>query len=256
MNTLHEQYRPQTFAEVAGQPKAVAAIQSLINRGWGGRAWWITGASGTGKTTLAWIIARHGADDFGIEEMAVGELTPAKIRELQLEHRCKAMGSKPGKVVIVNEAHGLRKDAVRLLLDVLEANKMPSHVVWIFTTTNAGQASLFEDSIDAGPLVGRCSEINLANDAASRAAFAARGKEIAEAEGIDGDDELVYAAAIQSAKGSMRALLSRIETGAFRDDARTVLEQEFAAIRSTKGPQFDARRERITAVLSTLGVMP
>ena len=55
--TLFEKYRPKTFDEVLGQDKAIHKIELLLARGWGGRAWWISGASGAGKTTLARIIA-------------------------------------------------------------------------------------------------------------------------------------------------------------------------------------------------------
>ena len=48
MNALHERFRPATFADVVGQDKALRQIQAVLSRGWGGRAWWITGASGVG----------------------------------------------------------------------------------------------------------------------------------------------------------------------------------------------------------------
>ena len=64
MTTLYEQHRPKKLSAVLGQPKAVSTIQRLIERGIGGRALWISGASGTGKTTLARIVAGNIADDF------------------------------------------------------------------------------------------------------------------------------------------------------------------------------------------------
>ena len=45
MASLHEQYRPRTWADVAGQPEAVKEIRRTLERCWGGRAWLITGAS-------------------------------------------------------------------------------------------------------------------------------------------------------------------------------------------------------------------
>jgi len=65
---LYEKYRPKKLGGVLGQSKAVKKIERLLERGWGGRAYWISGASGTGKTTLARIIAAHGADDWFIDE--------------------------------------------------------------------------------------------------------------------------------------------------------------------------------------------
>jgi len=66
--TLFEKYRPTTFDEVLGQDKAINKVKLLLERGWGGRAWWLSGASGTGKTTIAKIIASQGADDFYVTE--------------------------------------------------------------------------------------------------------------------------------------------------------------------------------------------
>ncbi len=60
---LFEQHRPKTLDAVLGQGKAVKTIERLLERGIGGRALWISGASGTGKTTLARIIADHIADE-------------------------------------------------------------------------------------------------------------------------------------------------------------------------------------------------
>ena len=49
--TLAEKYRPKTLQEVVGQDKACKVISGLPSVG--GRAFYITGKSGTGKTTLA-----------------------------------------------------------------------------------------------------------------------------------------------------------------------------------------------------------
>ena len=74
---------------------------------------------------------------------------PARVRELENNAKTFGMGDKNGWALIINEAHGLRKDTIRQLLVTLE--RIPTHVCWLFTTTNAGQEALF-DGIDAGPL--------------------------------------------------------------------------------------------------------
>ena len=252
MHALHEQYRPTSFEDVVGQDRAVRSIKQVIARGWGGRAWWFTGFSGTGKSTLARIIAQHGADEFGIEEIDAGLLTPAALREIEDGLRFRGLGNNPGRVVIVNEAHGLRRDTIRLLLVTLE--RLPSHAVFIFTTTAQGQQSLFEHDVsgDASPLLSRCTEIVLANDDEAKRAFAVRARQIAVAEGIDGVPEQCYAAAAVSCKGNMRALLQRIESGAFRQDAAAVLQREFDMLRTTKGTVAAARRETLEQLLKTL----
>lgn len=80
--------------------------------------------------------------------------------------------------VLVNESHGLSAGAIRQLLVVLE--RIPGHVVWIFTTTRAGQENLFDDQIDAGPLTSRCIVIQLSQKGLCKP-FAERAKKIAEA---------------------------------------------------------------------------
>jgi len=72
---------------------------------------------------------------------------------------------------------------IRQLLVLLE--RLPRHVVVVFTTTTEGQDSLFEDCDDASPLLSRCLRLDLARRDLAKA-FAARAKQIAEAEGLDG----------------------------------------------------------------------
>ena len=91
------------------------------------------------------------------------------------------MGDKTGRAYIVNEAHRLNKAAVRQLLTTLE--RIPAHVVWVFTTTVEGQGALFEGIDDAHPLLSRCVDLPLARrDLAKR--FAKRAREIAQREGL------------------------------------------------------------------------
>lgn len=166
--------------------------------------------------------------------------------------RYRALASKAGKCYVVNEAHGLRKDTIRLLLVFLE--RLPEHVVWVFTTTKAGQASLFENdpSGDASPLVSRCVEVVLENGEATRNAMAARARAIAGKEGMDGLPESVYRRAIEATSGNMRQLLQRVESGAFRADARVALERELDMVASTKGEYAQRQRETLKAALAKL----
>src|SRR5215831_8704013 len=65
---LAEKYRPKSFEEVIGQPKLVAQVQGLKARGGlGGRAYWLSGRSGGGKSSTARLIARDLADELNIE---------------------------------------------------------------------------------------------------------------------------------------------------------------------------------------------
>ena len=95
--SLYEQHRPRSWADVLGQERAVKKAQTIIKRAWGGRAWWIDGNSGTGKTTIAKLIAAEGADPFNTIELDASDLTPARLREIENSMSLYAMGVKPGR---------------------------------------------------------------------------------------------------------------------------------------------------------------
>jgi len=211
---LHEQYRPQGWDDVVGQDKALAKLGRLRKRGLKGRAYWLSGQSGTGKSTIGRLIASEVASELCIEEIDATDLSAARVRELERQSQCMGLGEKSGRAFIVNESHGLNRAAVRQLLTTLE--RLPSHVVWLFTTTVEGQGALFEDVDDAHPLLSRCVELPLARRDLAKA-FAERAKDIAMAEGLDGQPLERYVKLMQSCKNNLRTALQRIEAGDMLD---------------------------------------
>jgi len=211
---LHEQYRPNSWSEVVGQDKALAQIEALRPRGFGGRAYWISGQSGTGKTTIALLLAREIAEPLCTDEVDATDMTPAKLREIEDGMQTYGWGGKD-RAYIINEAHGLRRDTIRQLLVLLE--RLPSHVVMIFTTTSEGNEQLFEDQIDAHPLLSRCQEIPLSRRDLAQP-FAVRAREIAISEGLNGQPEGAYLKLVRDCKNNMRAVLQAIEAGAMHND--------------------------------------
>jgi DNA polymerase-3 subunit gamma/tau len=210
MTALYEQYRPKTWADVVAQDKAIAKIKTVGRRGLAGRAFWVSGGSGTGKTTLARLIAADvTTDPLNIVELDAGDLTPARLRTI--EHDSMYMGWGGGGVAyLVNEAHALRRDTVKQLLVMLE--RLRAHVVIIFTTTNEGQAALFDGIEDTAPLMSRCIQIKLARrDLAG--AFAARVREIATKEGLNGKPLEAYKRLANKCKSNMRAMIQAVESG-------------------------------------------
>lgn len=212
---LYEKYRPRRLPQLVGQDKAVAVVSRHVARFGtvGGSAWWITGKTGQGKTSLARMIAGLIASrDFTVE-LDAGGLMPGDVDALvdsQQYYGCGA-GGRIGRAVIVDESHGLRRDTVRRLLVALEPVR--SHVVWVFTTTADGMA-LFEDcQMDASPLLSRCHVVNLTGQGvAVKLARLVQG--IARREGLDGQALPAYVKLANACGGNCRMMLQRVSDGA------------------------------------------
>ena len=213
-NTLYQQYRPKSWADLVGQDKAVAVARRVVERqGFDRGAFFIDCAggnnSGTGKSSLAWVIANTLADPFFITEIPGAKLDKAAVAEIERSAQlCTWSADKPYRVWIVNEAHAITQGGVDLLLTFLES--LPKHCVMIFTTTRQPDSDLF--GTDNGPLYSRCHCIRLTNQGLAEP-FAQRVKEIAAAEGLDAQPLAKYVALMRQCKNNMRRALQLVEAG-------------------------------------------
>jgi DNA polymerase-3 subunit gamma/tau len=133
-NVLYRKYRPGKWAEVIGQDQVVAVLSGAIKLGNIAHAYLFAGSRGTGKTSVARILAAAlgtGANDLyeidGASSRGIDE-----IRELREAVRSLPFAS-PYKVYIIDEVHMLTKEAFNALLKTLE--EPPRHVIFILATT-------------------------------------------------------------------------------------------------------------------------
>lgn len=131
---LYRKYRPDKFSEVLGQDHIVKVLESAIKDKNVAHAYLFAGSRGTGKTSVARILAHEiGTTDNDIQEIdAASNRGIDDIRELREGVSNLPFESKY-KVYIIDEVHMLTKDAFNALLKTLE--EPPKHVIFILATT-------------------------------------------------------------------------------------------------------------------------
>ncbi len=154
---LYRKYRPQTFAEVIGQEHVIQTLTNAISQGLISHAYLFAGPRGTGKTTVARILAKA----INCQSRKSGEFEPCnqcsscseimegqsmdlieidaashrgidEVRELRDGIKFVPTKSKY-KVFIIDESHMLTREAFNALLKTLE--EPPSHAIFILATT-------------------------------------------------------------------------------------------------------------------------
>lgn len=212
MPALYETERPRSFSEMAGHRSAMRKLLCLDKTtGLAGQVYWITGESGTGKTTLAKIIASHVAESITTHEIDASKLTTEALDEW--EHKASVPCLFGGYAFIVNEAHTLSSRIVSRLQTVLEDTAVQDGSTWIFTTTNDGERKLFDTKFDACPFLSRAVSLKLELDDATKLAMAKRLRQIAEKHDVGGRPDADYLVLLEGAKWNMRMAIQKIATG-------------------------------------------
>ncbi len=132
--TLYRQYRPSGFDEVRGQEQVTAVLEKAIKNKKIGHAYLFCGTRGTGKTSVARILAR----ELGVTEKDLYEMDAASNRGIddirELREGVYAMPfESPYKFYIIDEAHMLTKEAWNAFLKTLE--EPPAHAIFVLATT-------------------------------------------------------------------------------------------------------------------------
>ena len=217
---LYRKFRPDNFADVKGQDHIVTTLTNQIKHNRIGHAYLFCGTRGTGKTTVAKILAKavnceHPVNGSPCNDCAMCKAIQAgtamnvieidaasnngvdNIREIREEVSYRPTEGKY-KVYIIDEVHMLSVGAFNALLKTLE--EPPSYVMFILATTEAHKIPI--------TILSRCQRYDFHRITIDT--IAARLDELLKVEGIEAEEKAVRYVA-KAGDGSMRDALSLLD---------------------------------------------
>ena len=217
---LYRKFRPLCFEDVKGQEHIVTTLKNQIRADRIGHAYLFTGTRGTGKTTIAKILARAVNCENPVDGSPCGECAACKsilagtgmnviemdaasnngvddVREI-VEDISYSPAEGKYKVYIIDEVHMLSTAAFNALLKTLE--EPPSYVIFILATTEVHRIPI--------TILSRCQRYDFKR--ISIETIAARLRELMEKEEVQAQERALRYIA-KTADGSMRDALSLLE---------------------------------------------
>lgn len=217
---LYRKFRPLCFEDVKGQEHIVTTLKNQIRADRIGHAYLFTGTRGTGKTTIAKILARAVNCENPKDGSPCGECASCKrilagtgVNVIEMDAASnngvedvrgivEDISYSPAegkyKVYIIDEVHMLSPSAFNALLKTLE--EPPSYVIFILATTEVHKIPI--------TILSRCQRYDFKR--ISIETIAARLRELMEKEGVQVQDRALNYIA-KTADGSMRDALSLLE---------------------------------------------